>query len=259
MPPFDKTNHNSRQTMNIPRIMLTAMLSLMAGIASAQSRLDSGHADIGIAYENGAFNLHVHDETHDIEYAPPSGGDGAVLVVGASAQSVAPSAPGFEFLGASGDPVWILPKNQDAGLLFLGIGAEELEPGTFEGDRVRLTLRGLHGPGNLAVYDVDAFGTPTVALSSRDGISADDWVEVIAGSHTHLNWAFSAPGHYTVDFTASGTLSGGGQFIESLPTAYSFEVIPEPSSMAFLCLGALGLLLHGKGGATRRISNDVKS
>ncbi len=247
--------------MNIPynALTLTALLPLLGGTANAQSRLDSGHADIGIAYENGAFDLHVHDETNDIEYAPPSGENGAVLVVGASAQGMVPSAPGFEFLGTSGDPVWILPKNQDAGLLFLGIGAEELEPGTFVGDSIHLTLRGLQGPGSLAVYDVDAFGTPTVAMSSHDGISANDWVEVIAGSHAHLNWAFSAPGRYTVEFTASGTLSDGGQFIESPSTAYSFEVIPEPSSIALLCLGALGVMLHRSSGASRRTSKHVKA
>lgn len=247
--------------MNNPynAVALTAILPLLGGTANAQSRLDSGHADIGIAYENGAFDLHVHDETNDIEYSPPSGESGAILGVGASAQGLVPSAPGFEFLGASGDPVWILPKNQDAGLLFLGIGAEELEPGTFVGDRIHLTLRGLQGPGTLAVYDVDAFGTPTVAMASRDGISANDQVEVFAGSHAHLNWAFSAPGRYTVEFTASGTLSDGGRFIESPSTAYSFEVIPEPSSMALLGLGGLGAMLCRRDGASRRTSKPIKA
>jgi len=49
------------------------------------------------------------------------------------------------------------------------------------------------------------------------------------GDHYHLNWGFSEPGTYTVEFQASGVRSSDQVEIMSEVTTYTFEVVaPEP-------------------------------
>jgi surface-anchored protein len=229
----------------IRQLGLAALLT--TGLASqAQTILTNQHADIGVTYEGGAWNLHIHNETEDIEYSPPSGLAGAILQVGTVASGTVPANPLFSFLGAAGSPVWILPNTQNPNLIFLGFGAEELETGLFVGDSVNMALSSISGPGEFAVFDFDFFGNPTALMNTRDGITAGDSVSLVAGAHNDLNWAFSAPGTYTVNFEASGTLVDGNVFTASGPVAYTFQVVPEPSSMALAGVGALALLLVRK-------------
>jgi surface-anchored protein len=232
-------------TQIIGRIRQLGLAALLTtGLASqAQTILTNQHADIGVAYEDGAWNLHIHNETQDIEYSPPSGLNGAILQVGSAAAGTVPANPLFSFLGTAGSPVWILPNTQNPSLIFLGFGAEELETGLFVGDSVSLALHSISGPGEFAVFDFDIFGNPVELMNSRAGSTATDSVSLVAGAHNDMNFAFSAPGTYTVNFEASGTLVDGNVFTASGPVGYTFEVVPEPSSMALAGVGALALWL----------------
>ncbi len=222
------------------QLNLAAAVWLAAALAApAQTLLTTEHVDVGINYAGGLWDLHVHDETNDLEYEP---GD-AILFVGLGASNGVPVNPLFSFLGNPGDPVWILPQSNDPSLLFLGIGAEELIAGTFVGDLVTLSLTGVSGPGHFALYQTDMFGSPTVFMNSRDGITAADSYTLGAGSHSHFNWAFSEMGTYTLSFEASGTLVAGNQFTSSGPVDYTFQVVPEPGSLVLFVLGGLGLLI----------------
>jgi surface-anchored protein len=228
---------------------------LLAGLLSAglpthgQTVLQNEHVDIGIAYEDGAWDLHIHDEDNDVEYEP---GD-AILQVNAGAETTVSSNPLFNFLGTAGSATWILPAVEDPSLLFLGFGAEEIESGLFVGDTLNMYLRGVSGPGEFALFDFDGLtGDPRVFMNSRDGFTAADLFVAPAGGHTHLNWAFSAPGTYTVSFEASGILADGNVFTSSGPVDYTFHVVPEPDTWALLGLGALGLVFCK---ARRRAAN----
>jgi surface-anchored protein len=229
--------------MKTRHLLLTALLAIGAPFAPAQVRLATEHVDIGVNYEAGEWDLHVHDETNDAEYEP---GD-AILQVGAEAQTTVPANALFNFLGAPGSPVWILPNTQNPNLLFLGFGAEELEEGLFAGNLVNLRLHSVSGPGHFAVFDFDSFGNPLVIMNSRDGFSAADTFGAAPGGHSDMNWAFSELGTYTVNFEASGTLVDGGVFTSSGPVGYTFEVVPEPGTLALLGLAAAGALVcHAK-------------
>jgi surface-anchored protein len=227
------------QPMKPTTIPILALV--LAGLpAGAQTILSTEHVDVGVNYADGEWDLHVHDETNDAEYEP---GD-VILRVNAAAQTTVPDNPLFNFLGAPGGPVWILPNTQNPDLLFLGIGAEELESGLFVGDSVTLRLHGLSGPGHFALFDFNSLGEPLALMNSRDGFSAADAFTVIPGGHSDLNWAFSAPGLYTLSFEASGTLADGNRFTSSGPVDYTFEVVPEPGTWTLLalCLGGAWLM-----------------
>lgn len=210
------------------------------GGARAATVINRGHLDIGLVYEGGAWDLHVHQEEPEpgAEYAP---GD-AVIQVGPSAAlpgGVPAHAAATGFFGPAGSPLWILPKTQVEDLPFLGVGAEEMNAADWNGP-LTLSLDRVDGPGNVFVWDVGSFGDLQPKMNSRDGVSSGDTLEVLAGSHAHYFWAFSAPGEYAVSFRASGVNAADGA-VASEPATYHFQIIPEPGTVALFAVGALAL------------------
>jgi surface-anchored protein len=224
--------------MNTQIILPLLMVTAGALAAQAQTVINSGHVDIGIAYESGNWNLHVHQEQPvEAEFAP----DEVILEVGAAAQTGVPADPSFSFLGNPGDPLWVLPKSENPELLFLGIGAEELDPADWTGG-ITLSLESVAGPGEFTIWDTDLFGAPLLKMNSGDGIDSLDNLEVIPGSHAHFFYGFSAPGDYSVTFEASGLFEGLAT--ASGPVTYQFSVIPEPGATALLLLGLGGIAVR---------------
>ncbi|MBK9137905.1 MAG: choice-of-anchor M domain-containing protein [Verrucomicrobia bacterium] len=211
---------------------------------TAQTILSHGHMDLGVAYEAGALELHIHahePEPDGTEYAPGE----AVIWIGTAARTTVPANPAFSFLGVPGATTYLLPATFHPELPFLGLGAEEIEGGVFVGDNLRLALTGFSGPGEFALYTSDAFGNPTLHVNTRDGLSEADHVNLRAGSHGHANWAFSAPGDYFLTFVASGTLVGGGA-IASDPATFAFTVVPEPGTWVLWVLGVAALFGYAR-------------
>ncbi len=180
--------------------------------------LEQGAVDApGIAFEDGAWDLHIHDEDADVEYEP----DCAVLKAKDEAEVAVPADPAFSFLGSAGAPVWILPQVQDPDLLYLGYATEEIGTGVLEGDALDWSLVEVDGPGAFIAYSVDGFGDPTVLFNSNDPLPQT--LTIPTGAHTHVNWAFTAPGEYVVTYQADATPVGGSP-VSSGPVAYSFLV-----------------------------------
>jgi surface-anchored protein len=177
--------------------------------------------DVGIAIEDGAWDLHVHDESNDAEYEP----DAALLHVGPAAAEARPAGDAFDFIGvAAGETFWRLPQSEDPRLLFLGVGAEEIEPGTFTDGRVRLVLKAVNGPGHFSVWQSTDAG-PAVFMATSDGITAADLLTVLEGGHEHYNWGFSARGRYEVTFQAWRFLDDGDDIPDfSEEVTYYFSV-----------------------------------
>lgn len=222
----------------IRQLGLAALLT--TGLASqAQTPLYTGHTDVGIDYDGAlnAWNLHVHYEETDTEYSPPAD---ALLMVKYDSLTTIPADSLWSFLGTAGGNSWILPKTQNPNLLFLGIGAEEIAGGTFVNDEFTLSLKGVSGPGNFSVFDLDSFGDPAVLMNSGDGISSADAVVFPSGTHSHVNWAFSAPGDYTVtlEATANSALNGATAS-GNVNYLFHVEAVPEPTTGALAGVGAL--------------------
>lgn len=188
-----------------------------AASAAPRTVLDHGHVDVfGVAYENGELDLHVHDESTGAELDPCR----TVLAVNPAARTGVPADPAYSFLGAAGEPVWILPDHEEPGLLFAGWGAEEIPAGTLAADHIRLDIE-VAGAGDLALFTVDDFGRPAVLADSSDGVP--DHLDITAGGHGHLNWGFTEPGWYALTVTASGALPDGTP-VRSDSRLYWFQV-----------------------------------
>jgi len=122
-----------------------------------------------------------------------------------------------------GGTFYVLPQNENPDLLFLGIGAEELEPADFVSGTVNLKLISVTGPGHFSMWQSTIAG-PSLAVATADGITSEDAIAVEPGTHQHFNYAFSKPGYYSVTVQASGVLTDDGQVLNSDDKTYYFQV-----------------------------------
>ncbi|GAA3587368.1 hypothetical protein GCM10022222_85050 [Amycolatopsis ultiminotia] len=212
--------------MRLTRIVPVAAMAaaaMLGGAAVAQAApvvISAGHVDVVEAeYEDGAIEVHLHDHTVDpaVDREPAD----VVLEAVSSTKITVPADPAYAFLGSAGSPVWVLPQDQQDGVLFAGFSAENVESGTFAGDKLDVALTGITGPGEVAVFDTDGSGAPTVLYDTGDGLP--DVHAFHAGDHHHTNWAFTASGTYTVTFDVTATLPDG-TVVDSGPAAYTFQV-----------------------------------
>ncbi len=74
-----------------------------------------------------------------------------------------------------------------------------------------LTLTDVQGPGDAAAYIVGTFGTPELLFNSADGLNGDDSTTLPVDAHTHVSWAFSKPGVYTLTVGAHARADVGAE------------------------------------------------
>lgn len=205
----------------LPTLAVLALTGLGTPTATAADRvvLDHGHVDVfGVGYEGGALNLHVHDDESATEYSPEE----VKLHAKPESEIAVPADAAYRFLGAAGAKAWVLPQVQNPDLLFAGIAAEEVDPGVFTNDSLKVEVVGVRGPADFSIFTTDAFGKPTVLVDSGDGLP--DRVNATAGDHLHVNWGFEATGTYCVKVRVSGTLAATGQKVTSPTATYYFKV-----------------------------------
>ncbi|MBM3847083.1 MAG: PEP-CTERM sorting domain-containing protein [Verrucomicrobia bacterium] len=209
----------------------------LSSLSNAAEIISTGHVDIGVAYEDGGWDLHVHNEDTDTEYEPGE----AILQLGSSTLTSIPADSRFSFLGTSGSPIYLLSSLGNPNQILLGVAAEEVEPGVFVNDSLKLTLTAFSGPGAFHAYRVDGLtGNPLRAVSAANGMpdAVHHVFDVLAQGHQDYNWAFTEQGDYKLTFRASGDLAGGGSSMSD-EVVYQFQVVPEPSTLSLAALGAL--------------------
>jgi surface-anchored protein len=193
---------------------IAAVIMVGAAGTAAADPISTGHVDvIDVDYAAGALSVQLLDST-GTEHDPAT----VDLVVLPGARTTVPNNAAYAFLGAPGDPVWILPQTQNANLLWAGWNSSEVPAGTFQSNTLQLSLVGVSG-GELAVYTT-SLGGPAVLFDSGDGLP--DTRPLAVGAHTHANWAFDGPGTYTVTFRVSGTLTTGTTVSDE--ATYTFTV-----------------------------------
>ncbi|MDG4793268.1 choice-of-anchor M domain-containing protein [Micromonospora sp. WMMD1082] len=202
--------------------VIAAGIALAPPAASAAEKvvLSKGHTDaVDVHYDGGVLSLKVHDDT--VSPAVTRDPADVIFQVLPEAAMPIPDDPRFAFLGPAGSQIWLLPLTQNQNLLWPGWNTTTLGSGTFAGDKVRLSLVDVDGPGAVSVFTQDTFGGPLVKFRSDDGLP--DAIDVPIRTHAHANWAFNAEGAYTLTFQADATLTDGTA-VSTGPVDYSFVV-----------------------------------
>ena len=150
-------------------------------------------------------------------------------IVGNTNSRVAISSnPNFAFLGAPGDPIWILPQSQNVTLPYLGISAEDIPNGVFT-DPMEMELVSVEGPGNFFAWSVSGAGNPpNIKYIATNGVVSSQFkiANPFIGSHEHNNWAFSTNGLYRVTFRANGRFIGDTTNTIGRDVAWAFQILP---------------------------------
>lgn len=106
--------------------------------------------------------------------------------------------------GASryGAQVITLTENTALDTAWLGVRVSGKAPDRSAG--VQIIATGIQGPGELSAYITETFGHPKVYVNSADGFDGDAF-ELPVDAHTHMSWAFTRAGVYTLRLTAQTT------------------------------------------------------
>ncbi|OKI71632.1 choice-of-anchor M domain-containing protein [Micromonospora sp. CB01531] len=201
--------------------MTAGLLTWAAPAQASTVVLSQGHVDaVDVAFDNGALEISVHDETvdPDVERDPAD----VLFVVKPEAAVTVPDDPRYAFLGTPGATVHILPEVQDENLLWPGLATEELAAGVFSGDTVKIRFTRALGPDGVSLFTTDPVGAPNVLVDSEDGLP--DSITRPVGTHMHANWAFEKAGTYRIKVEATGILAATGERVTSAPVWLTFQV-----------------------------------
>jgi anchored repeat ABC transporter substrate-binding protein len=156
-----------------------------------------------------------------------------IKTIDANARKGAPNvslAEGSESYGAD-----VIPLVEDLGLDVLWLGLRVSGKGTARGatrsSSIRLSATDVKGPGSLVAYLTESLGQPDIYFNSADGFDQSDLTTLPPAAHTHLNWAFTKPGIYTL--TLAATLdTGGGKPSRALGSGtFTFAVGVDPAGI----------------------------
>ena len=186
---------------------LTQTLSAEQPVASGRIEISAGHVDMGPHFNNGRFELMLHDDHGEtpvwrsLDEVIYRGSDKAILEV--------PNDPRYSFVGApAGSKVYVIPQTETKGVIWPGWNTQDPQLVSKLNRGVNLTLEQVSGPGTFSLYlENGNFSAPQVLWSSTKSEPQKLWVE--KNTHTHANWVFTAPGEYLLKVTASAELSDG--------------------------------------------------
>lgn len=130
----------------------------------------------------------------------------------------------------------IIPLVENASLdtIWLGFRSENaLEAGYKRSAEVEISATHLEGPGNLYAYLTGSFGDIEQYFNSSDGVVGDseDTVTLPPDAHTHLSWAFSEPGVYTLSLRAGIRPEPTAQTTTLAEGSVTFAVGVDPYSV----------------------------
>ncbi|UGQ13949.1 TIGR03773 family transporter-associated surface protein [Yinghuangia sp. ASG 101] len=164
-----------------------------------------GHLDLGPRIVDGRWMLQIRDDTtRPATWRDP---EDVVVHVTDTARQELPDDPAYAFLGAPGEPVWLLPQVQQAGVPWPGWNTQDpsvLDPPVRD---VAWSIERVQGPGAFVLFLNEDFGAPHTVFDSTRPFPQRLAVE--ANTHAHGNWAFTRPGVYLLDARMTARTADG--------------------------------------------------
>lgn len=125
-----------------------------------------------------------------------------------AARIAVPDIAAYRFLGAPGDTVWMAPQTQDPGIIWPGFSTEHPSlTGRVAEGRFSVRMTDVAGPGEVEMYLQRGTAVERIFSSTTD---LPAWT-IAVPQHAHMNWAFRAPGTYTLTFDLTGIVDGRRQ------------------------------------------------
>ena len=114
---------------------------------------------------------------------------------------------GYDYIAPEGTDIFYIPSTRTRGLLYPGLGAEGIRPGTLKNNTINLELVRSSVPegGRAEVFTESGRDNPRV-FSTNDQLAPHT---ITSGGHEHLSWAFTRKGIYQLTFRATPTLADG--------------------------------------------------
>ncbi|MCW6003368.1 anchored repeat ABC transporter, substrate-binding protein [Micromonospora sp. CPCC 205371] len=158
--------------------------------------------------------------------------------------------------GASKYAAEIIPLVEDVSLDTIWLGLRVRGTGAqYKATRasdVLLTATDVTGPGHLVAYLTESFGDPDFYFNSSDGLD-DDTAVLPPDAHTHMSWAFTAPGVYKLTVEARLVVSERSTPIALGRQTFTFAVGVDPHSIP----GMEGADVLGAGHADVAVDTDT--
>lgn len=242
-----------------PIFTMATMAGALALTSAARAGLCTlGHTHAGVSYEGGQFALELEADGAVIDGVETWGAlepeEVTILVPATTWQTVSAGAESlpWAFLGAAagGDYFRLSNSTQDCSKeksVYFGLGTDEIDYGTFLNDQVQFALTAVIAAppgGYFSVYETG----PVRWMDTADETPPkphpfdNDAVTMPVSTHGHYSFAFSKPGTYRLELTASAQLSGGA-------------TVSDAAVFTFLATGPAAWNKLGQGGGWGNAAN----
>lgn len=234
--PLPPTSPVVRATVATLTAVSAVILLIVVGVpspavAGEPTVISVGHTDSPKAYwDEEAHNFTLMTENGALSNPLPI--EQTTSWLRADSTWTVPDNEAYASFGAPGETFYASPENVGHKwdtLLWQGIGADSGVPvSTFRDSSFTLDLIDYSGPGEMTMFQdaVNPGETPVIFLSShRPG---HQWTPLTAGSHTHLNTIFTAPGVYHLTYRATARLLTG-ELVASRPQTTTWWVGDKPT------------------------------
>jgi anchored repeat ABC transporter substrate-binding protein len=204
-----------------------AVASLVPDDADPHSHEPSLRAIRDVVYADVAFSNYLLLEQHAIIKALDANLPADVPSISLAEASVRYAAELIPLVeNMSLDTIWL-------GMRVRGSGAHL---GATRASDVLLSAVDLEGPGDLVAYLTESFGNPVFYVNSTDGFDPsngyrDDTATLPPAAHTHMSWAFTAPGVYRLTMEARLAVAPGERPIPMGRETFTFAVGVNPRTV----------------------------
>ena len=176
-----------------------------------------GHFDLGAQMVDGRLMASLKDDrSAPAAWVSP---ESVIFQLTDAAKIAAPASLGF--LAPAGQPVWLIGATQKAGVPWLGQNTTHPSLVGQTTGPVTWRLVRASGPGKVALFHAGSLGSG-VGQRLADNVGGPTVHTVPANTHAHPNWAFTAPGTYSLQFEMSAKATSGGRV--SATTTVNFAV-----------------------------------